>query len=116
MRSTVLAVRFVLELCLLAALAVGGSELGGGGLLGAVVGVAAVLAAAGAWGMWVGPRSARRLADPWRLVLEIGLFALAGLGLWLGWSAGAGLALALVSTVVAVLTRRVGEPVPPRGQ
>ncbi len=116
MRSTVLAVRFVLELCLLAALAVGGWELGGGGPLGTVVAVVVVLAAAGAWGMWVGPRSARRLPDPWRLVLEIGLFALGGLGLWLGWSAGAGLALALASAVVAVLTRLVGEPAPPRAQ
>jgi hypothetical protein len=112
----VLAVRFALELCLLVALAVGGWELGGGGLLGAVVAVVAALAAAGVWGMWVGPRSARRLADPWRLVLEIGLFALGGLCLWLGGSAGAGLALALVSTAVAVLTRLVGEPMPPRGQ
>jgi len=113
-RALVLVTRFLLELCLLAAFGVAGWEVGGGGAVGTVVAVAFAAAGAAVWGMWIGPKSSRRLRDPVRLGVEVGLFALGGAALWLVWSPAAGMALAGASTVVAVVTRRVGEP-PPGG-
>jgi hypothetical protein len=112
MQALVLGTRFLLELCLLAALVVGGWALGGGGVLGVLLAAALAVAGAAVWGIWIGPKSGWRLQDPTRLVLEVALFVLGGMALWAGWSAAAGIALAIASTVVAVLTRMVGEPAP----
>ena len=113
MRSAVLATRFLLEMCLLGALAAGAWVLGGRGISGALLAVGVAAAAAGAWGAYVGPRSTRRLRDPLRLALEVGLFAAGGAAVWLAWAILPGLALTVASTVIAVLTRAVGEPAPP---
>ena len=112
MRGAVLGIRFLLELCLLGALAAGGWALAGGGVLGVVLTVAAAVAGAAVWGMWIGPRSARRLPDPARLALEVALYVLGGIGLWAVSSAAAGAAFTAAAVVVAVLTRVVGEPAP----
>ncbi len=113
-RALVLATRFLLELGLLATFGVAGWDVGGGGVLGAVVAVAFAAGGAAVWGTWIGPKSGRRLHDPRRLGIEIALFGLGGVALWLVWTPAAGIALAIASTVVAVLTRMVGEP-PPGG-
>lgn len=112
MRGLVLATRFLLEVVLVAALAAWGWSAGGGGGAGALLAVVVSLAAAGAWGAWVGPKSPRRLPDPGRLAVELALFVCGGLAAWVVWSPGAGLALALGSAVVAIATRAVGEPTP----
>jgi Protein of unknown function (DUF2568) len=70
-----LGLRFVLELCMLVALGIWGfSE-------NVVLGVAAPLAAAVIWGLWVAPKAKRRLRDPARLVVELLLFGAAGVAL-----------------------------------
>jgi hypothetical protein len=42
-------------------------------LLGIVLGVVVI----GVWGAWVAPKSTRRLPDPGRLLVELGIFGLA---------------------------------------
>jgi hypothetical protein len=70
-----LGLRFVLELCMLVALAAWGfSE-------NIVLGLAAPLAAAVVWGLWIAPKATRRLRDPARLACEVLLFGTAGVGL-----------------------------------
>jgi hypothetical protein len=79
-RGANLALKFVLELCAIAALAYSGARLFDG--LGAVV--AAVLlpvVAIVVWGRWCAPRASRRLPTPARIPVEMGVFALAVVGL-----------------------------------
>ncbi len=76
MQAANLGLRFLLELCLLAALAAWGFGLGG--VVGVVLGIGLPVAAAAVWGLWIAPKAANRLADPRRLALELVRFALAG--------------------------------------
>jgi hypothetical protein len=70
-----LGLRFVLELCMLVALGIWGfSE-------SIVLGIAAPLAAAVVWGLWMAPKASRRLRDPLRLVVELLPFGAAGVAL-----------------------------------
>lgn len=78
-----LGLRFVLELCLLAALGYWGFQLDQNLLLRIVAGVGAPLAAAVVWGMYVAPKAANQLADPARFGVELVLFALGAGALWL---------------------------------
>lgn len=78
-----LGVRFVLELCLLAALGYWGFRLDQPLLLRIVAGVGAPLVAAVVWGFFVAPKAANRLIEPWRLGLEIILFGLGAGALYL---------------------------------
>jgi hypothetical protein len=70
-----LGLRFALELCMLAALSVWGFS------NHALLGIAAPLAAAVVWGLWVAPKARRRLHDPVRLAAELLLFGAAVAGL-----------------------------------
>ncbi len=69
-----LVVRFVVELCLLAAVSYGGFQLDGGWPVRMAAGIGAPLLVAGVWGLFVAPKAWRRLPEPWRLGLEIILF------------------------------------------
>jgi Protein of unknown function (DUF2568) len=96
-------VRFLLELCLLAAVGVWGWSVGGAA--GWVLAVAAPLGVAVVWGLFVSPKARHRVSnDPWRLLLEVALFgagvaglALAGRG-WLAVLFGAAVAVHLALT------------------
>jgi Protein of unknown function (DUF2568) len=91
-----LGLRFVLELCMLVALGIWGfSE-------NIALGVAAPLAAAVVWGLWIAPKATRRLRDPVRLALELLLFGAAGAAL-----AVAGHALAATTFLAAVALSEV---------
>ncbi len=81
MRAANLGVRFLLELCLLAALAVVGWRLGGPVVLQVLLAVLLPAVAASLWGLWVAPRAKIRLADPARFAVEASLFAVASAGL-----------------------------------
>jgi hypothetical protein len=81
MRAANLGVRFLLELCLLAALAVVGWQVGGPVPLQLFLAVLLPAVAASLWGLWVAPRATNRLADPARFVVEALLFAVASAGL-----------------------------------
>jgi hypothetical protein len=96
-RALNLALRFLLELCALAALAYGGWAAGGGWPVELGLAIALPLAAAVYWGALIAPRARWRLPDPWRAVAE--------LVLWI--PAAAALALAghpLLAAVFAVVT------------
>jgi hypothetical protein len=96
----------------LGALAAGGWALADGGVLGGALAAIAAIAGAAAWGVWIAPRSRRRLADPGRFAVEVALFALGTASLWAVWTPAAGVVFGLASTVVAALTRLIGEPSP----
>ena len=96
MRAVNLGLRFLLELCALAALAYGGWHVTGPLWLRIVTAVALPLVAALVWGRWVAPRASQPLPDPLRLIPE-----------WLVFG-GAAVALAatghpLLAVVLAVL-------------
>jgi hypothetical protein len=80
MKTANLGLRFLLELALLAALAVWGFSLGST-WLSVVAGIGAPVMAACVWGLWIAPKSERRLTDPTRLVLELLLFTAAAIAL-----------------------------------
>ena len=93
MKPLNLGLRFVLELCMLVALGIWGfSE-------NVVLGIAAPLAAAVIWGLWIAPKAARRLRDPARLAIELLLFGAAGAALAV---AGHALAAAIFLAAVAL--------------
>ena len=95
--------RFVLELCMLAALAYGGFK-AASGLLAWLLLVALPLAAAVVWGMFIAPKARRPTVDPIRIVLEACLFGAAGTALVAGGQARLGTALWLAAAAHLALT------------
>lgn len=80
-QGVVLAVRFLTELALLAALAVAGAQ-ASTELAGRIaLAVAGPVLAAVIWGAAIGPRAKRRLADPLRFAVETVMFGAATIGL-----------------------------------
>lgn len=105
-----LGARFLLELGLLAAAGWLGWNLGGGGIPGALLGVAVTVASASVWGVLLSPKARFRVALPMRLLLEVALFGAAGLGLW--WTGLHTWAVVLVGgeAVVLLSLLALGEP------
>ena len=101
MRTANLGLRFLLELALLGALAVWGFSLDST-WLSVVAGIGAPVIAAGVWGLWIAPKSERRLTDPSRLALELLLFAAAAVAL-----AAAGRTALAAAFVALVLVQEV---------
>jgi hypothetical protein len=81
MKDANLALKFVLELCMLAALAYWGAQAGDSVAADVALAVAAPLAAAALWGRWAAPKARRRLPRPRRIAFELGMFALAAVAL-----------------------------------
>jgi hypothetical protein len=75
--------RFVLELCALAALGYWGFATGSGPLTKAVLGLGAPILAAVAWGAFVAPKAVHPLQDPGKLLVELLVFGAAAGGLLL---------------------------------
>jgi hypothetical protein len=97
-----LALKFVLELVAVAALAYWGSRLDGV-LVSVLVGIAAPVIVVVLWGLFAAPRSSRRLPSRLRVPFELGVFALAaGALVAVGWTLIA-IAFAAVVAVNAVL-------------
>lgn len=63
MKAANLAVRFLLELCALAALAVWGWQVPDQIVVSVLLAIAAPLVAATVWGLWVAPKAGHRLDD-----------------------------------------------------
>ncbi|WIM99453.1 YrdB family protein [Actinoplanes oblitus] len=74
MRAVILTLRFVLELCALAALAYGGWRLPAPIAVRILAAVLLPLIAALIWGRWVAPRGSHLLPDPVRLIPEWAVF------------------------------------------
>ena len=81
-RNANLGLRFILELCLLAALAYSGFHIVNHGLLSWIIAITAPLAATSLWSIFIAPRAKRQLAHPFRLALELFLFGVSIAGLW----------------------------------
>jgi len=103
------AVAFACEIALLVTLAVAGTGLGHSRVLHVVWAILFPVLAAGLWGVWMAPTSARRLDDPARFVAQCVVFlaagllaALAGRPLW-------GAVFAVVSVAVFAATRATGS-------
>ena len=77
MKGANLALRFLLELCAVAALVYWGLEVGSTVVVKLVLAVAAASAFIAVWGRWIAPKATVRLDDPERLGLELVLFAAA---------------------------------------
>ncbi len=73
-RSINLLLRFLLELCILAALGYWGFQTGQQTLARIGLGIGAPLLAAVVWGIFLAPASSRRLREPWRSILELVVF------------------------------------------
>ena len=104
MKATNLALRFLLELALLAALAYWGWH-----EEGAVLAVVLPLAAAAVWGVFVAPKRRVELPRAARLVLELALFALAVAGLVTSGSTALGIAFGAVVAANEILLSLWGQ-------
>lgn len=91
--------RFLLELCALAALGWSGYQVNASLPVRIAAAVALPLAAAGAWSVWGAPASSRQLGTGPRLVLELAVFGGAALALWLAGRQGIALGFAAVCVV-----------------
>ena len=108
-RLLVLLAEFACELAMLALLVLAGWELGGGGLLGIALGVLYPSIALLVWAVWLAPRSSDRLGDPWRLLVQIALFAATGVVVALGGHVTTGIVFALVAVAAFVAERWLSD-------
>ena len=76
-----LALRFLLELCALGALAYWGFKTGSGMIAKIGLGIGAPLGAAVVWSVFVSPQAPVALSGPGVLVLQVVIFGLAAAGL-----------------------------------
>lgn len=95
--------RFVLELCLLAALGYWGFQLEQSWLIRAAAGIGLPLLAAAVWGFFIAPKAVSRLGEPWRFGLEIVLFGLGATALWLAERPSLALLLGVLFLVTRIL-------------
>lgn len=86
-------VRFLLEIAGWVGFGIWGWHLGGGGVIGAVLATGFVVATMAIWGVFrvrhdpPGKTDQPVVVPGWvRLAIEIGFFALAAYGMWIGWS------------------------------
>ncbi len=101
----VLTVRLLTELALVAGLAVAGARLGDGVVFGVVDAILLPLVAIALWSLFIAPKARRRLGEPTRIIVEVVLFAGAGVALALsGWVA-VGIVIAVLGIGFAILTR-----------
>jgi hypothetical protein len=110
LRAANLALRFLLELAALAALAYWGSQAGATVLKNVLLAVAAPLAFATLWGLFAAPKAPRRLRDPWRLLFEAIAFTLAATALAAADKAGLAGVLLVLTLANALAVRAFGEP------
>jgi cytochrome b len=76
-----LGLRFLLELCMLAAVAFWGVDAGGGTPARVGLGVAAPVAVAVVWGLAISPKARFRPGKAWWVLLQLALFGLAAAAL-----------------------------------
>lgn len=104
---------FGCELAMLVVLGVAGWGLGNGGLMGIAFMIFYPALAILIWSVWMAPRSVRRLADPWRLVAQVALFAGTAALAAAGGHPILGIAFAALATTVFAGTRVVGTAAGP---
>jgi hypothetical protein len=102
LRVTILAIRFLCELGLLAGLAYLGFTVGEGATAW-LLGIGAPAVAAVVWGLFVAPKARYPVTMPIRLSIELDLFILATLSLWFAGAPAAGLLLGIVGAATSAL-------------
>ena len=102
-----LAVRFACEIGAVVAVAIWGADVAEG-FASVVIAAGTALAVCVVWGLWVAPKSRRRLADPARAGVELVVFGLATVALCVTGHTGWGIALAVAAVVSAVASRALG--------
>ncbi len=103
------AARFLVELCMLAAFAYWGSRTGHSTAVNVALALAVPLVAMTVWGLWMAPRSARRLPESLRIPVEVILFGLATAALLDAGATTAAIAFAAVAAVNTTLVHLWGE-------
>jgi hypothetical protein len=101
--------RFVLELCMLAAFSYWGSRTSDSTAVNVILAIVAPLAAAAVWGVFLAPRSKTRLPSTRRIPLEIALFGLAALALAAADQPALAIAFAITAAVNTTLVHLLGE-------
>jgi hypothetical protein len=96
---------FGCELAMLTLLALGGWWLGNGGLLGIALAVLYPSISLLIWAVWLAPRSNDRLDDPWRLIVQVALFAATGAVVALAGHVTTGVIFALIAVAAFVAER-----------
>jgi len=108
-RAANLGLKFVLELCMLAALAAWGAQAGGSTAGDVLLAVVAPLVAAGLWGAFAAPRARRRLPRGPRVALELGIFAVAAVALAAAGAATLAVVFAALAAINAALLAAFGD-------
>jgi hypothetical protein len=108
-RAANLALRFLLELCLLAALGYWAFGAAGGGLGGALLAAAVALAVCLVWGLFVSPKARFQLGLVGWLVAQGGLFVLGAAALWSAGQTVLGVSLLVVFLLNLAVLYRLGE-------
>jgi hypothetical protein len=108
--AVLLGLRFVLELCLLAAAATIGAAAVDGPVASAVAGIAVALAVAMLWGLLLAPRRRVDLPLAVRVIVEVALFLAVGAGLVAAGRVGAAVALVAAELVLLPLLTFLGHP------
>jgi hypothetical protein len=103
--TVVLGLRFVTELALVGGAAWAASTRPSNIAVAVAAGILAALAVAAVWSVAIAPNSRRRLADPFRLALEIVLFVAVAAGLAAVDHVPAAVVLAIVGSATAVAVR-----------
>lgn len=109
MRVANLALRFVLELCALAALGYGGWHVGGSLWVRLLLALLAPIAGAAVWGAFVAPRARYPIGDPLRLLPEWVVFGGATVALALTGHPVLGGAFAVLAAGNRALLRVIGS-------
>lgn len=110
MRAANLAIRFVLELCLLAAFGYWGAGATDGRVANILLTIAAPLAVCVVWGLFVAPRAARPLpAVPW-VAVQLVLFGLGSAALGSRGAQALGVLLFVAAVINLSILVTLGEP------
>jgi len=98
-----LALAFLLELCMLAALGYWGFTLDQGLAIRVGAGLGLPVLAAVVWGLWMAPRAPKRLQEPLHLIVELLIFGLAIAALYTAGRPQLALAFGVIYAVNVVL-------------
>jgi hypothetical protein len=108
--AVLLALRFVLELCLLGSMAVIGLAAFDNPAAGILAAAALVTVVGALWGVLLSPRRPVDMPLPLRVVIEIVLFATAGFGLAASGHPSAGVVLLAAELVLLPALAALGHP------
>jgi hypothetical protein len=107
-RGAVELIAFLCELGMLVVLVIAGWALDSGGLMSIALAIFYPALAILIWSVWMAPRSARRLADPWRLAAQVALFAATAVLASIAGHPVLGIVFGVVACLAFVATRYTG--------